>query len=60
MEELNSALQQMGEAVYGQGNAEASGASEDRHSQNESSDEDADDGAVEGEFREVKDPDKGD
>ena len=58
MEELNSALQQMGEAVYGQGNAEASGASEDGHPQNESSDEDADDGAVEGEFREVKDPDK--
>ena len=48
MEELNSALQQMGEVVYGQGNAGASEASEDVHSQNESSDEDADDGAVEG------------
>ena len=40
--------------------AGASEASEDVHSQNESSDEDADDGAVEGEFREVKDPDKED
>ena len=60
MEELNSALQQMGEVVYGQGNAGASEASEHVHSQNESSDEDADDGAVEGEFREVKDPEKGD
>ena len=60
MEELNSALQQMGEVVYGQGNAGASEASEHVHSQDESSDEDADDGAVEGEFREVKDPEKGD
>ena len=46
--------------IRDRGNAGASEASEHVHSQNESSDEDADDGAVEGEFREVKDPEKGD
>ena len=61
MEELNSALQQMGEAVYGQQDAGHSGPSDDdASSQNGSSDEDADEGAVEGEFREVKDPPKED
>ena len=39
MEELNSALQQMGEVVYGQGNAGGSEASEHVHSQDESSED---------------------